>query len=59
MNYTIAVDEKEAQLIIDALVERPFKDVNVLLNKIVTQVQSQQKEANDASNSSNITQSGS
>jgi hypothetical protein len=58
MSYTIVLDEKEVQSIIDALVERPFKEVNVLLNKVVGQVQAQQKEANDASNSSNLTQPG-
>lgn len=56
MNYTISIDEKEAQIIIDALVERPFKDVNIILNKVVNQIQSQQKEANNASNSGDVTQ---
>ena len=37
MDYMIKLEEKELNVVLMALQERPFKDVNLLVNKIIEQ----------------------
>lgn len=39
MDYTLTVTSDEARLIMDALVEMPFKKVNMILNKLYSQLE--------------------
>ena len=46
MKFNISLEETDLQKVVDALIERPFKEVSGLLNTIMLQVQEQKNAAN-------------